>query len=110
MPKPAPNAPIVSTVIPAEGPMAGGTTVAIIGANFTPGLVVLFGDRIAKLQRIDPTFIQCSAPPAAAPGHVEVTISGAVKLPDQVWGSLGRGLGGTVRVQREGEDTRCHVR
>ena len=80
-PQPAPNAPIISTVIPSEGPMAGGTTVAIIGANFSPGLVVLFGDRTAKLERVDPTFIQCQAPPAALPGFVEISIAGVPKFP-----------------------------
>ena len=81
VPLPPPNAPMISTVIPAEGPVAGGTTVAIIGANFTPGIVVMFGDRTAKLQRVDATFIQCMAPPAAAPGIVEVSIAGAIKMP-----------------------------
>lgn len=82
-PQPPANAPMISTVIPAEGPVAGGTTVAIIGANFTPGISVLFGDRTAKLQRVDPTFIQCMAPPAAAAGSVEVCIPGGVSLPGQ---------------------------
>ena len=75
------NAPTISTIIPAEGPMAGGTTVAIIGANFSPGVVVMFGDRTARLERVDPTFIQCQSPPAAAPGIVEVSIAGAVRNP-----------------------------
>jgi hypothetical protein len=80
-PQPAANAPMISTIIPAEGPMAGGTTVAIIGANFTPGLNIMFGDRSARVQRIDPTFIQCQSPPAAIPGSVEVTITGVARSP-----------------------------
>jgi hypothetical protein len=73
------NPPSILTVIPAEGPVAGGTTVAIIGTNFVPGIAIMFGDRPAKLQRIDPTFIQCTSPPAVRAGIVDVSIQGVVR-------------------------------
>jgi hypothetical protein len=76
---PNPNSPSILTVIPSEGPVAGGTTVAIIGTNFTQGIAVMFGDRPAKIQKIDPTFIQCLSPPAIGAGMVEVGIQGVVR-------------------------------
>ena len=72
--QPLSNVPIIMTVIPSEGPMAGGTTVAIIGDHFSPELIVLFGGRTAKLQRISSTVIQCLSPPASFAGTVEVSI------------------------------------
>ena len=80
-PQPAPNPPIIASVIPAEGPVGGGTVVAIIGANFTPDTVVMFGDRTGKLIKADPSVIQIIAPPAASPGYVEVTIANVIKPP-----------------------------
>ena len=80
-PQMIPTGPRISTIIPAEGPMAGGTTVAVIGMDFVPGSVVLFGDRAAKVQVVQPGFIQCQAPPAAVPGMVEVSISGVMRQP-----------------------------
>lgn len=76
IPQPVANAPSITTVIPAEGPMGGGTIVAVIGDHFTPDLIVLFGGRTAKLERVNPTFIQCLSPPASVAGLVEVTIQG----------------------------------
>lgn len=81
MPPPS-NAPTITTVIPAEGPVAGGTTVAIIGDHFSPDLVILFGGRTAKLERVSPTFIQCLSPPAHAACVVQVTIQGVWRLPE----------------------------
>ena len=87
-PQPAPDAPRIATIIPAEGPVAGGTTVAVIGMNFAPGTVVLFGDRAAKVQVVQPGFIQCQAPPSAIAGVVEVSIGGVLHpqdLPPQLY-------------------------
>ena len=82
-PQPAPDAPRIATIIPAEGPVAGGTTVAVIGMNFAPGTVVLFGDRAAKVQVVQSGFIQCQAPPSAMAGVVEVSIGGVLRPQDQ---------------------------
>ena len=73
-PHSVPNAPTITTVIPAEGPVAGGTTVAIIGEHFSHENIVLFGGRPAKLERVSPVVIQCLSPSAVAAGVVEVTI------------------------------------
>jgi len=76
-PQSIPDSPMIMTVIPAEGPMAGGTTVAIIGDRFTPDLIMLFGGRPARLERVSPTFIQCLSPAASSAGLVNVTIQGS---------------------------------
>lgn len=80
-PQPTLNPPTIASVIPAEGPVAGGTVVAIIGANFTPDTVIMFGDRTGKLIKVDPSVIQILSPPAASPGYVEVTIASVHKPP-----------------------------
>ncbi|ORY24069.1 hypothetical protein BCR39DRAFT_338135 [Naematelia encephala] len=68
--------PSIHTVIPAEGGMAGGDTIAIIGANFAPGITIMFGDRIARIEEVLPTFVKVRSPPAVQPGTVEVTVQG----------------------------------
>lgn len=35
--------PVISSISPSSGPSAGGTTVTIIGTDFTAGATVLFG-------------------------------------------------------------------
>lgn len=79
-PQPAPNPATISVVIPAEGPVSGGTRIAVIGSGFAPGIVVMFGERTAKLEKIDPTVIQCLSPPSAEPGDVPIIISGSMPL------------------------------
>ena len=79
--EPLTNVPIIMTVIPSEGPMAGGTTVAVIGDNFSPELVILFGDRTAKLLHVSSTVIQCLSPPAPVANSVEVSIQGVPLSP-----------------------------
>ena len=39
--------PIINKVTPSEGPISGGIEVSIYGQGFTPGMDVMFGDRIA---------------------------------------------------------------
>jgi hypothetical protein len=82
-PQPPANPAAISIVIPAEGPVTGGTRIAIIGSGFAPGIVILFGDRTAKLEKVDPTVIQCLSPPSADPGDVPINIVGAVPAPGE---------------------------
>lgn len=80
MSQPSPNAPVITHVIPAEGPVAGGITVAVAGQRFTPGVVVMFGSRVAKTTFVAEGFVQCTLPPAIQAGDVEVTVQGAVRF------------------------------
>lgn len=74
-----PPQPVVSHVIPAEGPMAGGTQVAVAGQRFSPGMTVMFGSRVAKTMVISETFCTCELPPSAEAGLVDVAVQGAVR-------------------------------
>lgn len=79
--RPPANPPTISKVFPAEGLVAGGTAVAILGSNFAPGVVILFGDRTATIQRVESGYIECIIPPAATPGVVEVNIADVTRSP-----------------------------
>ena len=80
-PQPPANPPTINKVFPAEGLVAGGTAVALLGSNFTPGIVILFGDRTATIQRVESGYIECMIPPAASPGVVEVSIADVTRNP-----------------------------
>lgn len=69
-------APIISAVIPPNGPMSGGPDIAIIGMNLPVGAVILFGGRAAETKASNPAVVQCVLPPGISPGQVEVTIQG----------------------------------
>jgi hypothetical protein len=79
MPLNIPPQPVVSHVIPSEGPMAGGTQVAVAGQRFAPGMTIMFGSRVAKTTVVSESFCTCELPPAAEPGLVEVGVQGAVR-------------------------------
>nr|ODN92410.1 suppressor protein SPT23 [Cryptococcus depauperatus CBS 7841] len=68
--------PSITHVIPGEGPMAGGSTIAIAGQHFSPGMVIVFGQRPAATEFVNGGFMQCRLPPSAFAGVVEVTIQG----------------------------------
>ena len=76
---PIPPQPLVSHVIPAEGPMAGGTQVAIAGQRFAHGMTIMFGTRIAKTTVVSDSFCTCELPPAAEAGLVDVAVQGAIR-------------------------------
>jgi hypothetical protein len=78
--QPSPNAPVITHVIPAEGPVAGGITIAVAGQRFTPGVVIMFGGRVAKTTFVAEGFVQCTLPPAAEAGEVEVSVQDAIRL------------------------------
>jgi hypothetical protein len=69
--------PTVSTVAPAEGAVAGGTTVKITGTNLEGASVVEFGGSAAEIKADSATEITVASP-AHAEGnvHVRVTTSG----------------------------------
>lgn len=77
----APNAPpqqpppVISKIIPGEGPTTGGIEVTVLGENFVDGLACFFGDLAASSTRVwaSNTLI-CVLPPSPSPGPVAVTV------------------------------------
>lgn len=66
-------APRIARLIPAEGPVAGGVEVTLLGDGFTPNLVVTFGGVPAmQTQFWSPSTLVCVLPPSSSPGPVVV--------------------------------------
>ncbi|WP_411087922.1 IPT/TIG domain-containing protein [Streptomyces sp. 061-3] len=75
-------APLVTSLDPNKGPIAGGTAVTINGSGFTGVTAVRFGAAPASFTVISTTQIIATAPTApAAPAEVSVTTSGGVSNP-----------------------------
>ncbi|KAL7410576.1 hypothetical protein BDY24DRAFT_399505 [Mrakia frigida] len=73
-PPPPPPKPVITRLIPGEGPMHGGIEVTILGANFVPGLTCVFGDSPAtNTQLWSENTIVCVLPPSSCPGPVVVS-------------------------------------
>ncbi len=71
----SPPAPTVTGVIPAGGPMAGGTSVVITGTDFTSATQVLFGQLNAASFTVDSdSQISAHSPPQVS-GTVDVTVT-----------------------------------
>jgi IPT/TIG domain/Bacterial Ig-like domain (group 3) len=68
------SAPEVSSVSPATGPAAGGTTVDIYGTGFTGATAVSFGSNAAASFTVD-SDTQITAVDPAGAGRVDVTVS-----------------------------------
>ncbi len=67
-------APVVATVAPIGGPLAGGTTVTISGSGFQAGATVAFGGVAVTPLAVAPGTISCVAPgPGSGPVAVVVT-------------------------------------
>jgi len=67
--------PTVVSVVPANGPTAGGTAVVITGTNFTSGAAVTFGANAASdVVVLSSTEITCITPPGP-PGPVTVAVT-----------------------------------
>ncbi|MBO1417203.1 IPT/TIG domain-containing protein [Streptomyces sp. FH025] len=73
---PAPPAPVVSNLTTTSGPVAGGTQVYLQGSNLTYGSVT-FGGVPAAHVSCGPSFCSATAPAAATPGPVDVTVTTA---------------------------------
>ena len=70
-------APTVANISPTSGPIAGGTSVVINGANFTPGTTVAFGGYAATTVSVrSSTTLVATSPPEAA-GSVNITVATA---------------------------------
>jgi len=70
--------PILSTVSPNTGPVAGGDAVTLTGTDFAPGSFVYFGSQQASVQNVSATQIDCTTPPVAGPGRVDVIVEDPV--------------------------------
>lgn len=67
--------PEVISVLPAEGPVEGGTKVVINGNYFMTGAQVLFGDNLAIVTKTGAKTLEVTTPAGIAPGHVSVTVN-----------------------------------
>jgi hypothetical protein len=69
--------PCINRLVPAEGPTHGGIEVTILGENFHPGMVCLFGNFPAvTVQSYGPTTLVCLLPASPSPGPVQVQVIG----------------------------------
>jgi hypothetical protein len=72
------DAPTIGTVSPASGPTAGGTVVSVTGTGLSTAAAVTFGGTSASFTVISDSVVSVSAPPGAAAGTVDVTVTSAV--------------------------------
>ena len=73
----APGGPTVTSIAPASGPLAGGTSVTITGTNFAAGATVMIGGAAATgVTVVSASSITCTAPAGAA-GVVNVAVTTA---------------------------------
>jgi hypothetical protein len=66
-------APVLSAVTPNQGPVVGGTTVTLTGANLTGAVSVLFGTGPAAFTVVSDSLLTATVPPGAS-GTVNVTV------------------------------------
>ncbi len=72
------RAPTVSAISPTGGPIGGGTTVVITGANFMNVTSITFGSQVitsAQFTVHSPTFIDATSPATSTPGVVDVRVT-----------------------------------
>jgi len=68
--------PVVTSIEPANGPLAGGNYVTIKGNFMMYGVSVKFGTKTAQMSLYsDPTYIRVLAPSGDQPGAVDVTVT-----------------------------------
>ncbi|MGY4973089.1 IPT/TIG domain-containing protein, partial [Streptomyces nigrescens] len=67
--------PRLTGVAPATGPIGGGNTVILTGANLRTALLVRFGDAVAFPTALSDRQVSVTVPPAAGPGTVPVRIT-----------------------------------
>lgn len=69
-------APEITSMTPASGSIAGGTTVKVTGTNFTAASAVEFGSKPASTFTVDSdTEITATAPPSTIAGKVDVSVT-----------------------------------
>jgi hypothetical protein len=76
-PPPVPPAPVVTGVSPLSGPSAGGTAVAVFGANMSAATAITFdGAPATSLIEVASSEVHCITPPGT-PGPVDVAVTTA---------------------------------
>ena len=70
-----PPAPVVNSFVPASGPSAGGTIIAIAGSNFQNGATVVFGDVAAASLTVKSATSITATTPAHTPAIVAITVT-----------------------------------
>jgi hypothetical protein len=94
--------PAVELIIPAAGPVAGGTTVTIHGAGFGAPATVWFGDAPSpSVAVLGEDAVEVVTPAAAGPGPVAVSVStprGLARLEDAFFYVQGATAGGPLRI------------
>ena len=74
--------PMLSRVIPSEGPKSGGIEVTVLGEGFSSGLQVIFGNNMATSTTVlHSQTIVCVIPPSFTAGPVQVSFKGC-RQPD----------------------------
>jgi hypothetical protein len=67
--------PVITSIAPSTGPIAGGTSVIITGTGFYGALGVKFGDEAALITLDSPTQITAISPQVTSPEVVDVTVT-----------------------------------
>lgn len=68
------QSPVISRIIPAEGPLQGGVEITMLGSGFRPGMTAMFGDAPAVPTHCwSTTTLVCVLPPATNAGPVPVS-------------------------------------
>lgn len=67
--------PTLTSATPAQGPRAGGTTVALGGSGFGGALTVSFDGNAATILASTTSIITCTAPASGVTGNVSVTVT-----------------------------------
>lgn len=82
----SPPLPRIGRLIPGEGPVHGAIEVTVLGDNFVPNLVCVFGDSPAATHYWSANTLVCVLPPSANPGPVVVGIKGVPLTVEQANG------------------------
>ena len=80
------EAPTITNISPASGPLAGGTTVTITGTNLSGAASVIFGGNPAAYLVVNSTTITATSPPGSGTVDIRVTTIGgtsAISAADQ---------------------------
>lgn len=68
--------PIISSISPTNGPLAGGDLIVINGNYLMSGVEVFFGNKQATLKTYGgPTYMKVIAPPGNVPGPIDITFT-----------------------------------
>ena len=83
-----PSSPVISSILPVSGPIAGGTDVTITGTNFQSGATVEFDNTTAT----SIVFVSSTTLAAVTPAHSAGAVTVRVRNPDNVSDALSSGL------------------